>query len=290
MEWKSIESWGLWSIPVVLGLGSTYYFYRRGKQKQEVLYQFRSSSLISRTASTIPALTVQVGGSPVNRLAIAWVVLWNNGNAPISTGDFAKSRPLSLHLETEPSDDTEARVKADAVSHDSVDSHITSEATPRILSAKVEAMSLPENQVEVEYSADDADSSQLRLTFDFLAPGNGAIVSLVYDPMSDLSTSIRLDGRLRNGSSPRQLPALDPYSSTNLSHWTADSIFFLVVGASQVFQWFRSKPTGFLSTAILLFAFAAIPGLIAIDTIRKWRRRLIIRLDRKLKKKYEKSI
>jgi hypothetical protein len=80
----------------VLGLGSAYLFYQRGKRLKQPTWAIQRDYWIWRGASRLPKFDMRYNGLPVQNLTVSRICLWNSGREPIRKGDIPHGDPLRI--------------------------------------------------------------------------------------------------------------------------------------------------------------------------------------------------
>ena len=132
----------------ILGLISSYVFYRRQERSRDPRWAVSSTTLIEGHGSRLSDLEVLFKGEAVENLSVSRLLFWNNGGV-IDHGDIAT---------------------ADSVRVVAIDG-------TKILDARVLAQNSKTSLFQVSLSADGASAA---LSFEYLGEGHGAVLQIVH--------------------------------------------------------------------------------------------------------------
>jgi len=131
----------------IIGIALAYVFYRRSKIHSEVSYQVRGTTLIGGLGTLPRSVEVRYDGKPVQRLARSTAVIWNSGNTTVERAAILEADPFSLKLPS----------------------------GTEILAVEIERATRP--ILRFRATVDPVNKSRVLLKFDFLEPGDGAVVN-----------------------------------------------------------------------------------------------------------------
>ena len=132
----------------LLGIALTVFLYFRAKERPRPVFATLSHSLLHGDAPGLPrSVEILYGGRPVPALVKAYVAIWNDGRRTLDGADIASADPLRIDFE----DETEVlRVR------------------------------LVQRTREVNCVTCEPKDSTLYLAFDFLDPGDGALIEILH--------------------------------------------------------------------------------------------------------------
>jgi hypothetical protein len=155
-------------VGTVLGLASlaaAIYFYLKSRKRSQLAYQRREVAIVGGGTTAFPSdVEIRYASHVVPRVTSSRFAIWNSGTETIDPHQFVESDKIRLQV---------------------------SEGE-RILRADVVKTSRTVNDFRLEFSS-DAPSSAV-IIFDFLDPGDGALVDVVH---TDARGSINITGTLR---------------------------------------------------------------------------------------------
>lgn len=149
---------------IVIGVVTSYIFYRIQKRRRELCWSIDSTSLIKGYSSLFEKLEIQYGGQKIENLTVSKIVFWNNGNETIDGKDIAIP-PFILPRDT---------------------------TNTEILDAKIIKTSTIGNRFEIRKKSDDPI---LFLHFAYLDPQQGAVVQVIHTGISILPLVV--DGEVK---------------------------------------------------------------------------------------------
>ena len=143
----------------LVGLVSSFYFYRRSVEKPRPCYGITSIPLIGGSSPLLPSeVKVSYCDEQVKSLVKTYVLFWNGGTKTLNSADVAETDPIRIVL-----DDRESR----------------------ILRSRVTRATRVVSRVSVGHDeSDEYDGSkwetEAAVTFSFLDPGDGFIVEILH--------------------------------------------------------------------------------------------------------------
>jgi hypothetical protein len=174
-QWLADNPWFaiVASVASLISIPLAFVLFVRGKRERKPCYAFRSFNLIRGVAKKIPEIQISYSGhgEPIEQFTITRLVFWNDGRETINKQDIAKGEPLEI---------------------------IGKEGV-KILNANVISEKNPANQFECSLSR---DKSTLRIGFDFLDHGEGAILQIFHT--GNTGSDLELKGIIKGAGNPKR--------------------------------------------------------------------------------------
>jgi hypothetical protein len=139
----------------ILGIILAVYFYVKSIRYKRLFYDARSFQLVSERIASISGFTFRYRDEDVRNLSFMRMVVWNSGNDVLHSSDITATDPLRLHF---------------------------SKATT-VLQAPVPFVSHPTNNVRA--TLDPKCRNEVMLSFEYLNPGQGFVLSALFSGTSD---------------------------------------------------------------------------------------------------------
>ncbi len=140
---------------VILGVITSYIFYRIGKKRRELCWSIDSTNLIKGYSSLFEKLEIQYEGQNIENLTVSKMAFWNSGNETIDGKDIA----IPPHI------------------------FLTDKSDTRILDAKIMKTSTIGNNFELHREPDDPI---IVLSFNYVDPQQGVVIQVVHNGVSIL--------------------------------------------------------------------------------------------------------
>lgn len=150
-------------VGIVVGLVSSYVFYKMGKKKRKLVYNLETTVLISEKLSKYEKLKISYNGENIKRLDSANIKIKNIGNTMIEPKDLVPTKPITI--------ETSEKFLIQDVSNYTVN------------------CSNPKNRV----SLSRIDDSHLEVVFDFLNPKDEISITILH------TGEISVTGDLKQG-------------------------------------------------------------------------------------------
>ena len=136
----------------IISLIIALFSYYMPRKRQKLRYQTASIQYFDEEDYTLPSeVEMSLRGERVTRLAKAMLIVWNGGTDVLRGEDIVKQTPLTIKLE----------------------------GTGRILSHSIVGVTSQGNRVIAKMRTDS--QSEILLTYDYLNPGDGAVVQVMHD-------------------------------------------------------------------------------------------------------------
>ncbi len=138
---------------ILIGLVSSYFFYRKGTRSKKPTWVIRSNNLVRDYASALQKMQILYKDELVPNVTVTKVLFWNEGSLTIDKDDIVESNP--------------PRIVADS--------------NVNILDVKVLASVRDSTNFETHVSE---DRKSVYLLFDYLDSKHGAVIQVVHDGTS----------------------------------------------------------------------------------------------------------
>lgn len=156
MEWLGIG--GL--VVGVLAIIGAYVWYRKGQRRKEPCWAIRSNNIVTGYTARVGGLEILYGGEKLESLTISRILFWNRGGETIHHGDIAPGDPL----------------------------RVTVVGEVKLLDLTL----LQVNSEPSEFSAAvEPDRKSALLGFEYLDPGQGAVLQAVHSGTSSKDVQVR---------------------------------------------------------------------------------------------------
>ena len=133
----------------IVGIVLAIVFFMRSQNRRAVLFEHRSIVVLGDKGTLPPSVQVTYNGKPVPRVWRSWFAIWNAGNTTIDGDAIVPADPFRIQLEG-----PDAEVLS-----------VDVERTTRSVTA---------------FQAKATGTDNIILTFDFLDPGDGVLVSILH--------------------------------------------------------------------------------------------------------------
>jgi hypothetical protein len=212
------------SLLGLIGILLACFFYVRSRTRRLVAYQYTAVRLIGSDGALPSAVEVRYEGKPVLRLTRSSIILWNAGNQTVNGADIAQSAPMGLQLADE---------------------------NTEFLSVEVEQVTRA--VIGFRAAIDPKRSNIVSLTFDFLDPGDGAVITFLHS-----ANNIQIFGVIKG--LPKGFTSYGAYQRRG----SADAILNMVSMGVVIFATFstlissileRMSPTSKPTPTVVLLAF-----------------------------------
>jgi len=142
----------------LVGIVLAILFYLRSRRISQLAYQYDEISLVGGMASAFPEeVEVRFIGTPVPRITVTLVLLWNSGNSTVNGSDVVGSDPVRI-----------------VTSNDS-----------RILKHSILKSTRPANGLRL--AARVGYPNEVAIAFDFFEPQDGAVIEILHSGPSGSS-------------------------------------------------------------------------------------------------------
>jgi hypothetical protein len=150
-----VDIWNQGWVGILVGAALSLYFYLKSKRRASVRYRQHGFNLVGRPRSgrLMEHITVRFKDQPVSHVTVTVVTIWNAGNDMVSGTAIAKLDPIRL-----------------------------SPACGQILDCEV--VRETRSACGVTASFDQATPEAVDVGFDFLEPGDGAVVRITHSCLS----------------------------------------------------------------------------------------------------------
>ncbi len=86
-------------VVAVLGIFTTYFFYRRSKRERKPYYSVVQRTIIQNKKPSLPGLSIHFQGNEQEMITVANVMFWNRGKETIRDVDIAQADPLRIAVD-----------------------------------------------------------------------------------------------------------------------------------------------------------------------------------------------
>lgn len=163
----------------IVGIGASFYFYKRSKKMTSVAYAVRTIRLISKGKQKLSDINmVHRDNSPVTDLSISKIALWNDGIETINADSIARINTLRIE----------------------VDSRF------EILGANIQFEKNPSNDFHLSISE---NRKVVNIKFDYFDPDEGVVIQLYHT--GEGSNDVHIVGQIK---ACRQIRRIKPYSTS----------------------------------------------------------------------------
>jgi|SRR5215216_929179 len=139
----------------LIGLIATYFFYRKSLIKHEMAFQRKAIAIIGRNSILPSEVEIFFKGKKVPLVTKSIIALWNNGNSTIMGEQIAHQDPLRIL----PPQETE------------------------ILDAQIQKITRTVTGISISV---EENPNQVILTFDYLDPSDGALITVLHTGEKDV--------------------------------------------------------------------------------------------------------
>jgi len=160
-------------ILAVIGLISTYYFYKKSNKVKKPYYQIRSYNLIRDFVSNIQDLEIRYAGELIENLTVSRIAFWNAGNETIDKDDIVESDPIA----------------------------IATHRDFKILKPEIIAVNDNANNFSIVRDV----TSILGINFDYIDENNGIVIQIFHTGKS--SEDIDVIGKIKGAGVPKNVPS-----------------------------------------------------------------------------------
>jgi hypothetical protein len=221
------QNW-LTIIIAALGVAASYYFYLRAKVLRRVFFVTQSVQVTGVKSEFAPDLEIFYRGKKVDRVTKSVLYLWNSGNTTIEGNQIVGADPLRLAC--------------------SEGCEILKESIVRVT----------RDVIAIDLRRDSERPNELIFHFDFLDPGDGAVIDMLHTG----DRKVRLTGTIRGiPQGFNRLNSLPSKIDMSLFFWMSFFALFGLAGVIYSVILFLGK--GFevklLATFVLFLLFSAGP-------------------------------
>ncbi len=165
-------------IFAIVGLITSYYFYKKSHRLTHATYTVRTIRLLNNAVKKLPTLNILHGTQPVTSLSISKIALWNDGSDTINSDSIAKNNGLRVII-----------------------------APPyEILGADIQFEKNRSNDFRISLSE---DRRSINIDFDYFDREEGVVLQLYHTGQS--STDVSVVGQIK---ACREIKRIKPYSTT----------------------------------------------------------------------------
>jgi len=152
-------------LSIFVGLAVMVYLFLRSRRVSRLAYQYDEVALLGAAQSAFPTeVEIRFSGRPVPRVAACRMVVWNAGNTTLRGTDIVGGDPLRIELESD----------------------------GWILKSSIVKVTREVNDFAV--NLDETDARMSALSFDYLDPGDGAVLEILH---SGERRALRVTGTMR---------------------------------------------------------------------------------------------
>src|SRR3989304_1944385 len=160
---EAIINYSIGLIGILIGLATSYYFYKKSIRIKEPVYSIKSNNLISGSASTLLNLYIAYKGYQVENLTVSKILFYNRGAETIHRQDIETINPIRFSSEI-----------------------------CKVLDASILQANNPSNNIRVHY---DPSNKNVFLDFDYLDKNQGAVIQIIHTGLS--SEYLELNGDIK---------------------------------------------------------------------------------------------
>ncbi len=162
----------------LLGILLAVIFYLQRRRTKRLAFAVRTFGLLSNVTTSLPKFRATFHGTELERLTAVRILLWNTGNDIVHASDIAPADPLGFRFPS--------------------DCHIVSAEEPK--------SSSPAHNVKCHIDSDR--KNLLHLTFDYLAPREACLISLLHN--SNENVPVDAVGTLMGKGPPKSIQQYRP--------------------------------------------------------------------------------